>query len=183
FMRTLGAELQRPQRPGSAGGAVLRRHGHDFELMHVLRLLPVAGAQAVRARVATADDHDALARSEDLIRHCVPGIAFILLRQKLHGEVNSLEVAPGDIEVARIFSAARQQNGVEFFAKVLRGNAPAYMGSRLELNALRHHLLQAPVKNMLFQLEVRNPITQETAYPVRLFKYRDRMSGAIQLLR
>ena len=132
FVRALGAKLQRPQRPGRARGAVLRRHGHDFELVHGLRLLPVARAQAVRAGVAAADDHDALARGQDLIRHCVPGDALVLLREKLHGEVNSLEFAPGNFEVARIFSAAGQQNGVKFLAKVLRGNVPAHVGSRLE---------------------------------------------------
>ena len=34
FVRALGAQLQRPQRPRRLRRALVRRHGHDFELVH-----------------------------------------------------------------------------------------------------------------------------------------------------
>ena len=83
-------------------------------------LLPVAGAQAIRAGVAAADDHDALAGGQNLVGHVVAGIALVLLRQELHGEVNALQFAPGNIQIARSFRAAGQQHGVKFLAQILR---------------------------------------------------------------
>ena len=59
----------------------------------------MAGAEAIRARVASANDHDALARRQNVSCR-VQGIAvaaFVLLRQEFHGEVNSLQLATGNL--------------------------------------------------------------------------------------
>jgi hypothetical protein len=68
----------------------------------------MAGAQAVRSGVAAADDHHALAggRDGDGLIHGVALAALVLLGQKLHGKVDALELATGDIQVARAFRAA-----------------------------------------------------------------------------
>jgi len=66
---------------------LLRRHGHNFELQHGLRFLPVACAQAVRTGIAAADDHHALAGGQNLIGNGIARDHFILLRQKLHREI------------------------------------------------------------------------------------------------
>ena len=103
FVRAFGAQLQRPQRPGRGCGALVRRLGHDFELVHALCALAMAGAEAVCAGVAAADDDDALACGEDGRASCgeefdrVAFVAAILLGQELHGEVNALELAAGDL--------------------------------------------------------------------------------------
>ena len=121
FVRALSAQLQRPERPGRGGGALVGRLGHDFELVNALCALAMAGAEAVRAGVAAADDDDALAGGEDgasgfhggeelLFR--VAFVAAILLGQKLHGEVNALELAAGDGQIARLLGAAAEQDGV-----------------------------------------------------------------------
>ena len=59
--------------------------------MHALRALAMAGAQAVGARVAAADNKHALAFGADrrLWIDPVALIAPILLRQKLHCVVNA----------------------------------------------------------------------------------------------
>ena len=65
FVRAFGAQLQRPQRPRRGGGALVGRLGHDLELVHALCALAMAGAEAVGAGVAAADDEHALAVGED----------------------------------------------------------------------------------------------------------------------
>ena len=61
FVRGRGPQDQRPGRPGVVVEPCVRRAGQDLELVHQRRPLTVRGAQAVRTRVATADDHHALA--------------------------------------------------------------------------------------------------------------------------
>ena len=95
---------------------------HDFELVHAFCALAMAGAEAVGAGVAAADDDHALACGKDgaggahrfeqrLFR--VALVAAILLRQELHGEVNALELAAGDGQVAGLLGAAAEKDGVE----------------------------------------------------------------------
>ncbi len=60
-MRAFDAQLHRPQRPRRERRALVGRLRHDLELMDGERLLAMAGAQAIRARVAASDDDDALA--------------------------------------------------------------------------------------------------------------------------
>ena len=139
----------------------------------------MASSQAVRASVASADNYNALARGKNLIRNDVSCSAFVLLRQKLHREINSFEFSPRNVQVTRIFSASGQQDGVKFLTKILRGNITADVSTRLELNALRHHLLEPPVQNFFLQFEIRNAIAEQTADSVRFFKYGDRVPGAI----
>ena len=42
--------------------------------------------------------------------------AAVLLGQELHGEVNALELAAGDFQVAGLLGAAAEQDGVEAVA-------------------------------------------------------------------
>src|SRR5947209_1502778 len=61
LVRTGGAQDQRPPWPGGEiVGAVERRLGHHLELGDARRALAVRVAEAVRAGVAPADDHDVL---------------------------------------------------------------------------------------------------------------------------
>ncbi len=145
FVRAFGAELQRPERPGRGSGALLRRLGHDFELMDAFGALAMAGAEAVCAGVAAADDEDALAGGEDgggglhggkKRFFAVAFVAAILLGQELHGEVNAFEFAAGNREVAGLLGAAAEQDSVEAFSERLDGDIDADVRVGLEDDAL-----------------------------------------------
>jgi len=75
---------------------------HDFKLVNDFCFLAQAGAEAVGAGVAAADDDDAFSFSENCQRgvNCIAFAAMILLGQELHGKVNALEFAAGNLEVA-----------------------------------------------------------------------------------
>ena len=76
----------------SAGG-----HRHDLVLPDRLRFLPVARAQTIGSGVPSADDDDVLAGRENLFAfHREPEVAAVLLRQEIHREVNTLQLAAGN---------------------------------------------------------------------------------------
>ena len=116
----------------------------------------MAGAQAIRARVAAADDHHALAGGENLTR--IERVAFatlVLLRQKLHREMDALQLAAGNVQIARLLRAAGQQDGVELAAQIFHRNICADVRVGDELHAFGLHLLQAAVDQVLLHLEIR----------------------------
>ena len=168
---------------GVDGDARIRRLRQQFELRDRERLLAVAGAQAIGAGVAAADDHDALAGGQDLIRHLVAFAAAVLLRQELHREVDAVQLAAGDVQVARLLGAAGQQDGVELLAQILHRDVAAHVGTGLETHSLGAHLLDAAVDEVLLHLEIRDAVAQQAADAVVLLEDRDVVAGARQLLR
>src|SRR6202021_553773 len=100
------------------------RHGENFELMHRFRFLPVRGSQAIGASIAAADDDHILAGSENGLRqvNILAGYAPILLRKKIHREMNAVQLAPGNQEIPRLFGAYRDQNRVEAARQAMDGS-------------------------------------------------------------
>src|SRR6266702_7258125 len=165
FVGALGAELKRPERPGSGCCSYFRRFGHDLELVNALGALTKAGAQAVRARIATADDQHALIFRADR-RSLVEYVAFtaaVLLRQKLHGEVNALKFAAGDVQVAWMLGPACQQDRIIVLGERFHGHIDANVSIGHERDAFGAHLLDSAVNNVLFQLEIGNAVAQQSA--------------------
>ncbi len=107
------------------------------------RSLPVAGTEAIGAGIAAADDDDVFAGGQNLVGYGIAFAHLVLLRQELHGEVDALQVAAGDIEVARLLGAAGQQDGIEFAAQVFHRHVAADVGIGLELHAFGAHLLES----------------------------------------
>ncbi len=77
--------------------------------------MPHGGADAVGAGVAAADDDDVLALGGDEVAVVVAveqalGVGV----QKLHGEMDALEIAAFDGQIARLGRAGAEDDGVEF---------------------------------------------------------------------
>ena len=64
-------------------------------------------AQAIRARIASADDDYVLARREDLPFHRITRDAPVLLRQKIHREMNPAQIRALNLNLARLLRADR----------------------------------------------------------------------------
>ena len=84
----------------------------QLELRHRCGALAVHGAEAIRAGVAAADDHDVLAGGVDP-RQFVAFAVAVLLRQVIHREVHALELASGHVQIARLAGAAGEQDRIE----------------------------------------------------------------------
>ena len=94
FVRSLNRSCIGQSGHGVNGDALLRRLGHNFELLHRPAASADDRAQAICARVAAADNDNAL-RSVATISpasasNASPSTAMILLWQELHGVVNAL---------------------------------------------------------------------------------------------
>src|SRR5690606_17695358 len=87
-------------RPGLGVGPLGRRLGHDLQLGDGGGALPVGGADAVRAGVAAADDHDVLALGGDRRGVDVALLHPVGLGEVLHGLVHAVQFAAGDGQVA-----------------------------------------------------------------------------------
>src|SRR5687767_1452137 len=171
------------------------RHGQQFELYDRPGAMAVRGADTVRAGVAAADDHHVLVRGPQVLHVLVARHALVLQRQEVHGEVHAVKLASGDRQVARLLGAAGQHDGVVVGQQLLGRNAAFRIAAdaapgRLaadehagaELDAFLAHLLQAPVDDALFQLEIGNAVAQQAADAVALFEHGDLVAGARKLL-
>src|SRR4051812_37382697 len=152
--------------------------------MHGQGLLAVTGAQAIRTSIASADDDYALSSCQNFTGRVerISMAALIGLRQKLHGEMDSLELTSRNFQIPGLLRAARQHNGVEVSAQILDGNVVADLGAGYKFHAFRTHLLEPAIDDVLFHLELRDSVAQEPANAVCLFVHRNRMSGAAKLL-
>jgi hypothetical protein len=115
FVRALRAQLQRPQRPrrgcgarssgglGSSSNWCTERAPWRWQVPR--QSAPVSPPPMITTRLPVARISSPGTVS--------PFVAAVLLRQKLHGEVNALQLAAGNAQVARMFGAAGQQHGVE----------------------------------------------------------------------
>ncbi len=149
-----------------------------------LRALAVDGPQAVGAGVAAADDDHALAlcRDEVLVRDVVAGAPLVLERQELHREVDALQVAPGDVEVAGPGGAAAEADGVELVREIGGADVDADVDAGAEGDPLGLHLLEPAVEEALLHLEVGDAVAEQAADAVGPLEDGDGVAGARQLL-
>ncbi|MNS75346.1 hypothetical protein D3C72_1088600 [compost metagenome] len=155
--------------------------------------MAVAGAHAVRTRIAAADHDHVLALGQRLVRQAVTRHGLVLLAQEVHGEIHARQFTARNRQVARRFRTARHDDRVEFrLQRIRRAHRQAVghgvfriadVGGRRELHAFRFHLRDAAVDLVLFQLEVGDAVAQQAADAVALFEQRHRVAGARQLLR
>ncbi len=73
------------------------------------------------------------------------GHAAVLLRQEIHGEMDALELAAGHRQVARLFGAAGEHDGVVVLEQFVGRHVDADMGAVMEHDAFRLHLRDAAV--------------------------------------
>ncbi len=104
---------------GVLGARSSGRLREEFELVDRQRFVTMRSAEAIRAGVAAADDHNTLAGGEDTlrIRNTVAFADLVLDGEEVHREVNAFEFASGDFEVTRMFRASGQKDGIEVAAQ------------------------------------------------------------------
>src|SRR5258708_1466159 len=183
LVRGGGGELERPVRTRERLVLLLGRLRHQLEVHHRLGSLAERSADAVAARIAAADHDHMLARGHDLARDLVARDFLVLQRQEVHREVDAVQVAPRNREVARLFRSSGQCDRVELGQQPLGGNGHADMRAGANLHALRAHLLDTAVDEVLLHLEIGNAVAQQPADAIALLEERHVMAGARELLR
>ena len=150
--------------------------------------MAVRSADAVRAGVATADDHHMLALGrQGAVRggHLfgIAGHATVLLGQEVHGEVDALQLAVLHLEVAGLLGAASHDQHVVIIQQALDRDIHAHFEIGAENDPFGLHLAHPTVDQVLLHLEVRDAVAHQAADPVALLEHGRRVAGAGQLLR
>jgi hypothetical protein len=109
--------------------------------------------------------------------------AAVLLRQEIHREMDAVEVAAGDRQVARGFRAAGQCQRVILVQHLARVEVAADMDAVMEGDALGFHLRHAAIDDGLLHLEIGNAISQEPAGLGVFLVDMHLVTGARELLR
>jgi hypothetical protein len=184
LVRRRDAEDVRPLRPRVVGGADGRRLREQLELVDRLRALAVGGAEAVGAGVAAADDHDVLVlgRDELALLDGVTFAALVLQRQVVHREVDALELAARDRQVAADRHAAGEHDGVERPGQLLGVGRHADVGAGLEDDPFPLHQAQAAIQDRLLHLELGDAVAHQPADAVGALEHRDAVAGLVQLI-
>ena len=108
---------------------------------------------------------------------------MVLLGEEFHGEAHAGEFEAGDADGARIFGAAREDDLVEVFEQAGDRDGDADFDRGAEFHAFGHHLHEAAVDEVLFELEIGDAVAKQAADAVILLEHRDVVAGARQLLR
>src|SRR5581483_2421080 len=112
-----------------------------------------------------ADDHDFLACGEDRLDLAkrLAADAPVLLWQEFHREMDALKLAPGDRQVARLFTAAGQHDSVVLLYQLVSRDVYADVRIVVKGYAFRLHLFDAAVDVDLLHLEIGNAVAQQAA--------------------
>src|SRR5262252_3139662 len=103
--------------------------------------------------------------------------------EKLHSEMDALEVPAGDRQITRLGGAGAQHDGIELSLQPARRNIAAYCGVGDELDTFRSHEIDAALHNILVQLHVGNAIHQQAADAIRPFVHSYSVASTIELRR
>ncbi len=102
--------------------------------------------------------------------------------QEIHGEVDPLQIATFDLEVATLGGTGTNDCSVKFLEQLVRRVISTDVGVAEELDALSFHLAEAPEDYLfLVQLHVGNAIHQQAAGTIGTFEDGYPMARAIEL--
>ena len=135
LVRRRRAQLDRPVGPHQRLVLGLGRLRQQFELRDRRGAVTIRRSHAIGTGIAAADDHDVLAGGHQLVRHRVAGDDLVLLRQEIHREHDTVELAARHVQVARRLGAARQDDGIEIGEQLPR---PARRRRRARWDGIRH---------------------------------------------
>ena len=117
------------------------------------------GADAIRAGIAAADDDDVLVLCGDVTAVLMLiEQAFGVRRKKVHGEMNALELAALDGQIARLGRAGADDNGVEIVAQFFSGIIFADLGIGDKRDAFLRHEIHTALNDLFVELHVRDAV-------------------------
>ena len=174
-----GFQNHGPPRPRCGGVSANGRFGHNLNLRHAHSPLTVAGSDAVRASVAAANHKHALAFGRDGLRvgEFLSRKALVLLRQNLESEINALQIAAFNLQIAGRGGSCGNHVSVETSGQLVQINRCI----ELKLNAFLLHKVGAARNHILVELEVRNAVAQKASRVAAAVENGDRIAAAVEL--
>src|SRR4051812_11576531 len=142
-----------------------------------------SSTDAVRARVAAADNDDVLVLRRQIASVFMIAVeqAFRVGMQELHGEMDSVKAATLNAQIARSRSTSAEDNGVELCHQLIRSVVSSHLDTRDEMDSLFGHQVNASLNDSLLKLHVRDTVHEQAAHTVCALEDRHRMPRAIEL--
>ena len=170
--------------PGHVRGSRFRWLGQELELIQLLGPLSTGGSHTVGARITAAQHDTNLAPCKDLFIRIgrITGTAAVLLAEEVHCQVDAVEIGPRNIEHSWLFRTAGEAYGVVVLQQVVSGQILAGLHLREKLDSLFLHQADAPVEDVLLQLEIRDAVAKQSPDTIGLLQHRYRMPEAVQPL-
>ena len=151
--------------------------------MYSRTALPVRGPQTVGSGIAAADDDDTLPLSRDrLVQDGIPGVSLVLLGEVIQRQMDALQLSPGNRQLPGLLGAECEADRVVLATQFIPADIHADIDAEFKLHPFGFHLLQPPVNDPFFHLEVGNAIAQQSPDTVRLLEDCHTMPLASQLL-
>src|SRR5690606_12629556 len=183
----VNAEDLRPQRPWVVGGTIFRRLRHQFEIDDIFGAVTDRRADAVGACIAAADDNDILVLGRNVIAVLEVGIeqALGVGLEEFHCQMNTLQLAIFDRQVAAVGSAGGQHYRIVFLLQFFRidriGASAADIGVGDEVDTLGLQQIDTALHHVLAELHVRNAVHQQAADTIGALVHGHRVAELIQL--
>ena len=112
----------------------------------------------------------------------IPAVGAVLLRQKIHGEMNPLQIPTGHREITRFFSAGCNDDSIISRFQFGKGKRFTNVAGEAKLNSFSRKQINAALHLFLTQFVMGNAVHQQATGPISLLKNRDLMTGPVQLL-
>ena len=96
--------------------------------------------------------------------------------------MDTAKLPPGDLKITRSLCSTRHDQHIVVIEQPLDRYGDPHLEAGAEDHALGFHLRDPAINQVLFHLEVRNAVAQQTTNPVRLFEHSRGMTSASQLL-
>ena len=140
--------------------------------------------EAIRTRISAADDDDVLSGGANPARvgNGIPFAEAVLLRQKVDGEVDPLEIASRDRQFTWRRRAATENNCIEVTPQSGDRNVDSDVEARAEHDPFLRHQRQPPIQPALFHLELGDSVSQQAPDPIGALENGHEVTGAIQLI-
>jgi len=87
---------------------------------------------------------------------------LVLLDKKIHCKMNTTELTPGNGKIPGITRPGTQANGVKPALKVAIGDVFPHPDAHFKINSFRLHEPDTPLNHPLLQLELWNPVSQDS---------------------
>ena len=149
-----------PFGPRIVGSALQRRAREYLQLRQALAAMSHGSADTICTSIAAADhDHILSRRGNEVAVFLAIEQRFSVSLQKLHREMNALELAAFDGQVARFGGTGAKDGGVEFLQELLRGIIYSHFDIGHEGDAFLDHQINAPLHHHSFiQLHIGNAV-------------------------
>jgi len=149
--------------------------GPSIDQRHLVDVVPDRGSGCIDGRVATSDDHDALAHLHWLTQRELP--------EEIHTVDDVLALLTGDVEPATVVGASGDEDGVGSVDDLVDRHVAADTAIGLEHDTEMTNRVEIPLQHVWGESEIRDPHRQHATQDRQRFVHRGPVPEQCELVR